>query len=90
MNYSYAQETLRPKNIQRIFQLQRSKPSNVNVKHITADRRKAKLQNLRVIIVARPDEVGEALHQNLRKRRLGINHYEIQSVLGEIDVDLPA
>lgn len=73
-------------NIQRIFELQRG--NRLNLKLSTAEQRKAKLQKLRDIIVARADEIDEALHQDLRKQRLGINHYEIQAVLGEIDVAL--
>ena len=73
-------------NIQRIFTLQRS--NRINLKLSTAEQRKAKLQKLRDIIVERADDIDEALHKDLRKQRLGINHYEIQSVLGEIDVAL--
>jgi aldehyde dehydrogenase (NAD+) len=83
---SEAVDTQTQTEIQRIFELQRS--NRLNLKRSTAEQRKAKLQKLRDVIVARADEIDDALFQDLRKQRLGIEHYEIQSALGEIDVAL--
>ncbi|MDX1505379.1 MAG: aldehyde dehydrogenase family protein [Spongiibacter sp.] len=69
--------------IQRIFASQRD--NRQAVKNTSADQRIAKLKALRQVIVDRVDDIDHALFQDLRKQRLGINHYEIQSVLGEID-----
>ena len=73
-------------DIQRIFELQRK--NRINLKHSTAEQRKAKLQKLRDTIVARADEIDDALLQDLRKPRMGIEHFEIQSALSEIDIAL--
>ncbi|MAZ90050.1 MAG: aldehyde dehydrogenase [Cellvibrionaceae bacterium] len=83
---SEAVDTQTQTEIQRIFELQRS--NRLNLKCSTAEQRKAKLQKLRDVIVARADEIDDALFQDMRKQRLGIEHYEIQSALGEIDVAL--
>ena len=73
-------------NINRIFSLQRA--NRLALKNATADQRKVKLQKLRDAIVAHANDIDDALLQDLRKPRMGIDHYEIQSVLGEIDIAL--
>lgn len=81
-----AVDTTTQAEIQRIFELQRS--NRLNIKRSSAEQRKAKLQKLRDVITAHADDIDEALFTDLRKPRMGIEHYEIQSVLGEIDVAL--
>src|SRR5690606_6328017 len=72
--------------IDRLFALQHA--NRVNLKLSTADQRKAKLQKLRDAILAHAEEIDEALFLDLRKERLGANHYEITSVIEEIDTAL--
>jgi aldehyde dehydrogenase (NAD+) len=72
--------------IERVFALQRA--NRVALKATTADQRKAKLKTLRDAIIAHADEIDEALFLDLRKPRMGLRHYEIQSVLEEIDTAL--
>lgn len=69
-------------DIQRIFALQRS--NRVDLKATTAADRIAKLVKLRDVILAHADEVSDALYQDLRKEQLGVNHYEIATVMQEI------
>jgi aldehyde dehydrogenase (NAD+) len=79
-------ENCSQQEIERIFVLQRA--NRAALKATTAEQRKAKLQALRNAIVARADEIDEALFLDLRKPRMGLQHYEIQSVLEEIDTAL--
>ena len=69
--------------IQRLFTLQRSR--RAKLKASSAAERLQRLSRLREAILARADEIDEALHLDMRKERLGAKHYEIQSVLQEID-----
>lgn len=73
-------------DIKRVFELQRS--NRAALKAATAEQRKARLQKLRDVIAARADEIDEALFLDLRKPRLGAQHFEITSVFGEIDLAL--
>lgn len=73
-------------DIQRIFALQRA--NRVNLKQSTAADRNARLLKLREAILANAEAIDEALFLDLRKQRLGANHYEIATVLGEIDMTL--
>ena len=75
--------TVDQQEIDRIFALQRS--NRINLKKSTAEQRIARIKKLRDTILAHTDEIDEALFIDLRKERLGLNHYEIQSVLSEID-----
>ena len=72
-----------PAEIQRLFALQRGR--RAALKAGTAVDRLQRLSRLREAIVAHADEIDEALHLDLRKERQGLKHFEIQSVLQEID-----
>jgi len=73
-------------DIDRVFQLQRG--NRAALKASTAAQRCARLQKLRAAIVAHANEIDEALFLDLRKPRLGAQHFEITSVLDEIDTAL--
>lgn len=70
----------------RVFNAQRA--NRVSLKASTAVQRGARLQKLRDAIVAHADEIDEALFVDLRKPRMGAQHFEITSVLNEIDTAL--
>jgi aldehyde dehydrogenase (NAD+) len=72
--------------IDRVFQMQRG--NRAALKASTAAQRCARLQKLRAAIVAHAEEIDEALYLDLRKPRMGAQHFEITSVLEEIDVAL--
>lgn len=72
--------------MERVFNAQRA--NRVSLKASTAAQRGARLQKLRDAIVAHADEIDEALFVDLRKPRMGAQHFEITSVLNEIDTAL--
>ncbi len=69
--------------LDRVFKTQRA--NRVALKRSTAAQRIARLQRLRDAIAARFDEIEEALHQDLRKPKVGKRNGEINSVFAEID-----
>lgn len=84
MNDTVNEET--QTNIQRIFSLHQE--NRTQLKRSSAAERNTKLQKLRDAIVKYADDIDEALFTDLRKQRLGLSHYEIQSTLQEIDTAL--
>lgn len=72
--------------IERVFNAQRA--NRASLKASTAAQRRARLQKLRDVILAHADEIDEALFVDLRKPRMGTQHFEITSVLEEIDAAL--
>ena len=73
-------------DMKRVFNAQRA--NRVALKASTAAQRGARLQKLRDAILAHADEIDEALFADLRKPRMGAQHFEITSVLEEIDTAL--
>jgi len=72
--------------MERVFNAHRA--NRVSLKASTAAQRGARLQRLRDAILAHADEIDEALFVDLRKPRMGAQHFEITSVLDEIDAAL--
>jgi aldehyde dehydrogenase (NAD+) len=72
--------------MKRVFTAQRA--NRVSLKASTAAQRGARLQKLRDAILAHAEEIDEALFADLRKPRMGAQHFEITSVLDEIDTAL--
>ena len=70
--------------IERVFQAQ--KAALRRLKATAADERRAKLARLKSVIEANADAIDAALHADLRKPRMGAQHFEIQSVLADIDL----
>ena len=76
---------------QQVFAAQRANRSAL--KRQSAAERTARLQRLRDEVVRRADDIGRALHEDLRKPLAGLQNPEIYSVLSELDVaiaDLPS
>jgi aldehyde dehydrogenase (NAD+) len=71
-------------DIERVFQLQRD--NRAALKASTAAQRIARLQKLRAALTAHAVEIDAALHADLRKPLMGAQHFEVTSVLDEIDL----
>ena len=69
---------------QHVFNAQRA--NRAALKRQTAEQRIARLQRLKDEVVRRADDIGRALHEDLRKPLAGLHHPEIHSVLTELDV----
>ena len=73
-------------DLEKTFRRQRG--HRLCLKHSDAAQRCARLQRLKDSIIDHADEIDKALHNDLRKPRMGIKHFEITSVLDEIDLTL--
>lgn len=73
-------------HIKRLFEVQRG--HRAALKASTAEQRKERLKRLRIALVEHAEEIDEALHADLRKPRMGSQHFELLSVLEEIDLAL--
>jgi aldehyde dehydrogenase (NAD+) len=74
-----------------VFSAQRA--NRAALKRRPASERVARLQRLKDEVVRRADDIGRALHEDLRKPLAGLHNPEVYSVLAELDVaiaDLPA
>jgi aldehyde dehydrogenase (NAD+) len=69
--------------IQRVFGLQRA--NRTRLKRTSPEERREKLLRFRAAVVEHADEASAALHADLGKPLMGIEHFEIQSVLSTID-----
>lgn len=72
--------------IQRVFRAQRGQQGRL--KASSADVRKQKLKRLRDVLVDHAHDIDQALFDDLRKPRMGNQHFELISVLEEIDLAL--
>lgn len=68
---------------QRVFTAQRA--NRAALKRQTAPERIARLQRLKDEVVHRADDIGRALHEDLRKPLAGLRNPEVHSVLTELD-----
>ncbi|MFY0729671.1 aldehyde dehydrogenase family protein [Pseudomonas sp. NFX15] len=77
-------DTQTKSEIQRIFHAQREQRSQL--KASTADERKQRLERLRNVLTDHAHDIDQALFDDLRKPRMGDQHFELISVLEEIDL----
>ena len=70
--------------LNRVFAAQRA--NRLALKSSSAEERSVRLKRLREEIIRRATEVDECLHADLRKPRMGADHFEIAGIVGEIDI----